>query len=174
VENFSQPGRQAMAGKGNRMTNHPENIRVGYQQMLSIAIAEARQGLAEGGIPIGAALFDRQGNLLGRGHNRRIQENDPSIHGETDAFRRAGRQRSYRDKIMVTTLAPCWYCSGLIRQFGIPAVIVGESRNFHGGIDWLRDNGIEIIDLESPECIELLASYIRGNPAIWNEDIGVD
>jgi cytosine/creatinine deaminase len=163
-----------MAGKGNRMTNHPENIRVGYQQMLSIAIAEARQGLAEGGIPIGAALFDRQGNLLGRGHNRRIQDNDPSIHGETDAFRRAGRQRSYRDKIMVTTLAPCWYCSGLVRQFGIPTVIVGESRNFHGGIDWLRDNGIEIIDLESPECIELLATYIRGNPAIWNEDIGVD
>ena len=156
------------------MTNHPENIRAGYKQMLKIAINEARHGLAEGGIPIGAALFDRQGNLLGRGHNRRIQENDPSIHGETDAFRRAGRQRTYRDKVMVTTLAPCWYCSGLVRQFRIPMVIVGECRNFHGGVDWLRENGIEVVDLDSPECIELLADYIRKNPAIWNEDIGVE
>jgi creatinine deaminase len=142
--------------------------------MLRIAIDEARQGLAEGGIPIGAALFDSQGNVLGRGHNRRIQQNDPSIHGETDAFRRAGRQRTYRDKIMVTTLAPCWYCSGLVRQFGIPTVVVGESVNFRGGIDWLRENGVEIIDLHSADCINLLAAYIRENPAIWNEDIGVD
>jgi creatinine deaminase len=156
------------------MTNHPESIRADYQQMLKIAIEEARQGLAEGGIPIGAALFDHQGNLLGRGHNRRIQDNDPAIHGETDAFRRAGRQRTYRDKIMVTTLAPCWYCSGLVRQFRIPTVIVGESVNFQGGIDWLRENGVEVIDLHSAECIELLAAYIRANPAIWNEDIGVD
>jgi len=140
--------------------------------MLKIAIAEARQGLAEGGIPIGAALFDSQGNVLGRGHNRRIQENDPSIHGETDAFRRAGRRRTYRDKIMVTTLAPCWYCSGLVRQFGIATVIVGESVNFRGGIDWLRENGVEIVDLHSTECVELLADYIRKNAAIWNEDIG--
>jgi creatinine deaminase len=147
---------------------------IDHGEMLKIAIEEARQGLAEGGIPIGAALFDRSGNLLGRGHNRRVQENDPSIHGETDAFRRAGRQRTYRDKIMVTTLAPCWYCSGLVRQFGISAVIVGESINFRGGIDWLRENGIEIIDLHSTECIELLADYIRKNPAIWNEDIGVE
>ena len=156
------------------MTTHPENIRADYEQMLEIAIAQARQGLVEGGIPIGAALFDRQGNLLGRGHNRRIQENDPAIHAETDAFRRAGRQRTYRDKIMVTTLAPCWYCSGLVRQFGIPTVVVGESHNFHGGIDWLRENGIQVIDLDSPECIELLATYIRTNPTIWNEDIGVE
>ena len=145
-----------------------------FEEMLKIAIAEARQGLAESGIPIGAALFDRAGKLLGRGHNRRIQENDPSVHGETDAFRRAGRQRSYRDKIMVTTLAPCCYCSGLVRQFAIPTVIVGESVNFRGGIDWLRENKIEVIDLHSAECIELLGSYIRENPAIWNEDIGVD
>jgi creatinine deaminase len=156
------------------MTNHPESIRADYQQMLKIAIEEARQGLAEGGIPIGAALFDHQGNLLGRGHNRRIQDNDAAIHGETDAFRRAGRQRTYRDKIMVTTLAPCWYCSGLVRQFRIPTVIVGESVNFQGGIGWLRENGVEVIDLHSAECIELLAAYIRANPAIWNEDIGVD
>ena len=156
------------------MTNQRESSLVNYQQMLKIAIAEARQGLAEGGIPIGAALFDRQGNLLGRGHNRRVQENDPSIHGETDAFRRAGRQRTYRDKIMITTLAPCWYCSGLVRQFAIPTVIVGESVNFSGGTGWLRQNGIEVIDLHSTECIDLLADYIRKNPAIWNEDIGVD
>ena len=143
-----------------------------YFEMLKIAIEEARKGLAEGGIPIGAALFDRAGKLLGRGHNRRVQENDPSVHGETDAFRRAGRQRSYRDKIMVTTLAPCWYCSGLVRQFGIGTVIVGESVNFAGGIDWLRENGVEVMDLQSSECIEMLAKYIRENPAIWKEDIG--
>jgi creatinine deaminase len=156
------------------MGNYSESDRANRVQMLKIAIEEARQGLAEGGIPIGAAIFDRDGTLLGRGHNRRIQENDPSTHGETDAFRRAGRQRTYRDKIMVTTLAPCWYCSGLVRQFGIPTVIVGESVNFRGGIDWLRENGVEVIDVNSAECIKLLADYIRANPAVWNEDIGVD
>jgi creatinine deaminase len=155
------------------MTNNEQRDRAAQSQMLKIAIEEARQGLIEGGIPIGAALFDRQGTLLGRGHNRRIQDNDPSVHGETDAFRRAGRQRTYRDKIMVTTLAPCWYCSGLVRQFGIPTVIVGESVNFAGGVEWLRENGIEVIDLHSGECIKLLGDYIRANPAIWNEDIGV-
>lgn len=143
-----------------------------YSEMLRIALQEARQGLAEGGIPIGAALFERSGKLLGRGHNRRVQENDPSVHGETDAFRKAGRQRSYRDKIMVTTLAPCWYCSGLVRQFGIGTLVVGESVNFRGGIDWLRENGIEVIDLHSEECVELLANYIGANPAVWHEDIG--
>ena len=156
------------------MTNQKQSNRPDHNQMLRIAIEEARTGLAEGGIPIGAAIFDGNGTLLGRGHNRRIQENDPSIHGETDAFRRAGRQRTYRDKIMVTTLAPCWYCSGLVRQFGIPTVIVGESANFRGGIDWLRENGVEVIDLNSAECIKLLADYIRANPTVWNEDIGVD
>ena len=156
------------------MTNYTESDQASHGRMLMIAMEEARQGLAEGGIPIGAAVFDRKGNVLGRGHNRRIQENDPSIHGETDAFRRAGRQRSYRDKFMVTTLAPCWFCSGLVRQFGIPTVIVGESENFRGGIDWLRENGIEVIDLHSAECVKLLTDYIRANPAVWNEDIGVD
>jgi cytosine/creatinine deaminase len=143
-----------------------------YAAMLEIAIAEARQSLAEGGIPIGAALFNRQGALLGRGHNRRVQEQDPSVHGETDAFRKAGRQRSYRDTIMVTTLAPCWYCSGLVRQFNIGTVVVGESINFQGGVDWLRENGVTVIDLASAECVKLLADYIAANPAIWNEDIG--
>lgn len=143
-----------------------------YRAMLQVAIEEAKTGLAEGGIPIGAALFDREGNLLGRGHNRRVQEGDPSVHGETDAFRKAGRQRIYTDKIMVTTLAPCWYCSGLVRQFQIGTVIVGESVNFSGGIDWLRENGVEVIDLNSQECIEMLATFIERNPEVWNEDIG--
>jgi cytosine deaminase len=147
-------------------------MKIDYNQMLQTAIEEARQGLAEGGIPIGAALFDEQGNLLGRGHNRRVQENDPSVHGETDAFRKAGRQRSYRDKIMVTTLAPCWYCSGLVRQFQIGTVVVGESVNFSGGVDWLRENGVKVVDLESKECIEMLSNYITANPEVWNEDIG--
>src|SRR5213080_1854660 len=128
-----------------------------YQAMLQVAIEEARQGLSEGGIPIGGALFDKQGKLLGRGHNRRVQEDDPSVHGETDAFRKAGRQRSYRDKIMVTTLAPCWYCSGLVRQFRIGMVIVGESVNFQGGVEWLRENRVEVIYLQSSECIEMLS-----------------
>ncbi|MBS1840864.1 MAG: nucleoside deaminase [Acidobacteria bacterium] len=148
--------------------NHP----LDHSAMLAVAIAEARQGLAEGGIPIGAAIFDASGNLVGSGHNRRVQNGDPSLHGETDAFRNAGRQRSYRNLIMVTTLAPCWYCSGLVRQFGFGKVIVGERRNFQGGADWLRSLGIEVIDLNSAECFELLANYIRENPAVWNEDIG--
>ena len=143
-----------------------------YEEMLLIAIEEARKGLAEGGIPIGAALFNKDGKLLGRGHNRRIQEDDPSIHGETDAFRKAGRQKSYRNTIMVTTLAPCWYCSGLVRQFKIGTVIVGESVNFQGGINWLKESGVKVVDLNSAECVEMLKNYIAANPAIWNEDIG--
>jgi len=148
--------------------------RANYLSMLETAIDEARRGLAEGGIPIGAALFDNVGKLLGSGHNRRVQNGDPSAHGETDAFRRAGRQKSYRDKIMVTTLAPCWYCSGLIRQFGIGVVVIGESVNFRGGMDWLRENGIEVIDLASKECVQMLGKFIAENPALWHEDIGED
>jgi cytosine deaminase len=140
--------------------------------MLEIAIEEARLGLSEGGIPIGAALFDADGRVLGRGHNRRLQENDPSVHGETDAFRKAGRQRGYRDKILATTLAPCWYCSGLIRQFGIGRVVVGESVNFAGGLEWLRENGVEIVDLASTECVDLLGRWIAEHPEVWSEDIG--
>jgi cytosine deaminase len=141
-------------------------------EMLAVAVEEARAGLAEGGIPIGAALFTRDGELLGRGHNRRVQEDDPSVHGETDAFRRAGRQRSYRNTVMVTTLAPCWYCSGLVRQFGIGKVVVGESVNFAGGVDWLREAGVEVVDLNSQECIEMLGAFIAAHPELWNEDIG--
>lgn len=145
-----------------------------YAAMLETALAEARQGLAEGGIPIGAALFHRNGRLLGRGRNRRLQEGDPSVHGETDAFRKAGRQRSYRDTVMVTTLEPCWYCSGLVRQFGIGTVVVGESVNFKGGVDWLREHGVEVIDLNDTECIRMLGDYIAAHPEVWHEDIGED
>lgn len=148
------------------------NPALDYPKMLAIAVAEARLGLKEGGIPIGAAIFDQTGQLIGAGHNRRVQQGDPSVHGETDAFRNAGRQRSYRKLTMVTTLAPCWYCSGLIRQFRFGRVVVGESRNFQGGSEWLRSLGIEVIDLDSQECVTMLADYIRANPAVWNEDIG--
>src|SRR5712664_1309873 len=139
-----------------------------FSAMLLVAIAEARKGLAEGGIPIGAAIFDEGGRLVGAGHNRRVQLGDPSLHGETDAFRNAGRQRSYRKLTMVTTLAPCWYCSGLIRQFGFARVIVGESRTFQGGMDWLRSLNIEVADLDSQECVRLLSDYIQNNPTIWH------
>ena len=145
-----------------------------YRAMLAIAVEEARIGLAEGGIPIGAALFARDGTLLGRGRNRRVQEGDPSVHGETDAFRKAGRQRSYRDTVMVTTLSPCWYCSGLVKQFGIGTVVMGESANFCGGHDWLREHGVEVVDLADPECIAMLGEWIAAHPGVWNEDIGED
>ena len=145
---------------------------IDYRALLDTAIAEARQGLAEGGIPIGAALYHQDGRLLGCGHNRRVQEGDPSVHGETDAFRKAGRQRRYRDTIMVTTLAPCWYCSGLVRQFNIGTVVVGESVTFQGGIDWLRENGVNVIDLNDERCIGMMREFIAARPELWNEDIG--
>jgi len=144
-----------------------------YARMLEVALMEARLGLAEGGVPIGAALFDAHGKLLGRGRNRRVQDSDPSMHAETSAFRAAGRRKSYRDSIMVTTLAPCWYCSGLVRQFGIGTVVVGESKTFQGGIAWLRESGVTVVDLKSEECRSLLAGFITARPEVWNEDIGV-
>lgn len=144
-----------------------------YSRLLDVAFAEAQAGLAEGGVPVGAALFDADGNLLGKGHNRRVQEDDPAIHGETDAFRKAGRVKGgYRDTIMVTTLAPCWFCSGLIRQFNIGTVVVGESVNFSGGIDWLRENGFTVVDLASEKCIAMMREFIQQQPELWNEDIG--
>ena len=143
-----------------------------YKQMLQVALDEARLGLAEGGVPVGAAIFKQDGALISQGHNRRVQEGDPSIHGETDAFRRAGRQSSYRDLVMVTTLAPCWYCSGLVRQFRIGTLVVGESRSFSGGMKWLRENGVRVIDLDSEECYAMMSAYIATNPQVWNEDIG--
>ncbi|HEY7948910.1 MAG TPA: nucleoside deaminase [Acidimicrobiales bacterium] len=146
--------------------------RVAGQDYLAIALEEACLGLAEGGIPIGAALFGGDGTLLGRGHNRRVQDDDASCHAETAAFRNAGRRRHYRDCVMVTTLSPCWYCSGLVRQFQIGAVVIGESRNFQGGHPWLADLGVEILELDDPTCIDLLADFIATQPELWNEDIG--
>ncbi len=143
-----------------------------YAALLEVAIEEAQLGFDEGGVPVGAALFDAGGNLLGRGRNRRVQNDDPSVHGETDAFRNAGRQKQYRDKIMVTTLAPCWYCSGLIRQFNIGTVVVGESENFAGHLDWLREAGVSIIEMDDARCKTLMADFIQRHPEIWHEDIG--
>ncbi|MDX1352890.1 MAG: nucleoside deaminase [Thiomicrorhabdus sp.] len=143
-----------------------------YLALLQPALQQAQLGFEEGGVPVGAAMFDAQGNLISTGRNRRVQENDPSIHGETDAFRQAGRQKTYRDKILVTTLAPCWYCSGLIRQFNIGTVVVGESTNFAGHLDWLRDAGVKVVELNDQACIDLMSQFIATNPEIWNEDIG--
>lgn len=140
--------------------------------LLDTALDEARAGLAEGGIPIGAALFAGDGRLLGRGHNRRVQDDDPSMHAETAAFRAAGRQRDYRSTIMVTTLSPCWYCSGLVRQFGIGAVVVGEARTFHGGHDWLVEHGVAVTLLDDDRCVAMMEDFIRDRPQLWNEDIG--
>ncbi|MFE6712862.1 nucleoside deaminase [Streptomyces sp. NPDC057695] len=142
------------------------------RQWLATAVAEARAGLAEGGIPIGAALYGADGTLLGRGHNRRVQDGDPSAHAETDAFRAAGRQRSYRGTTMVTTLSPCWYCSGLVRQFGISRVVVGEAETFHGGHDWLAEHGVEVLVLDDPACAAMMREFIAERPALWHEDIG--
>lgn len=141
---------------------------------LATAVEEARQGLAEGGIPIGAALYGADGALLGRGRNRRVQDGDPSLHAETSAFRDAGRQRTYRGTTMVTTLSPCWYCSGLVRQFGISRVVVGEARTFHGGHDWLAEHGVEIVILDDPACAAMMKDFIAARPELWHEDIGVD
>jgi cytosine deaminase len=144
------------------------------QQMLAVAIEEAKTGLAEGGIPIGGALFGADGQLIGRGHNRRVQDGDPTMHGETSAFRNAGRQRSYRGTTMATTLSPCWYCSGLIRQFGISRVVIGEAQTFYGGHDWLAENNVEVVLLDDPECVSMMTDFIRDHPDLWYEDIGVD
>ena len=142
--------------------------------MLATALAEARAGAAEGGVPVGAALYGPDGTVLGRGHNRRVQDDDPSVHGETAAFRAAGRQPSYRGTTMVTTLSPCWYCSGLIRQFRIPRLVVGEATTFTGQHKWLVVAGVEVIVLDDPECRTLMSEFIARRPDIWSEDIGVD
>ncbi len=156
-----------------RPHRRPPLERAAATGMLAIALEEARRGLAEGGIPIGAALFGRDGQLLGRGHNRRVQDDDPSLHAETAAFRDAGRRRDYADCVMVTTLSPCWYCSGLVRQFRIGGLVIGEARNFTGGHDWLAENGTEVLLLDDADCAALLRGYIAGHPEVWFEDIGL-
>lgn len=139
---------------------------------MEVAFEEARAGLAEGGVPIGAALFTTDGVLLGRGRNRRVQQGDPSLHAEVDAFRAAGRQRDYRSTIMVTTLTPCWYCSGLVRQFNIGAVLIGEAETLSGGHEWLAERGVTITVLTDPRCTAMMSDFIAEHPALWHEDIG--
>ena len=139
---------------------------------MDVAVTEAQQGLGAGGIPIGAALIGADGAVLGRGHNRRVQDDDPSMHAETAAFRNAGRQRTYRGTTMVTTLSPCWYCSGLVRQFGISRVVIGEARTFVGGHDWLAEHGVDIVLVDDPRCTKLMSDFIAARPELWNEDIG--
>ncbi|MDQ1575201.1 MAG: cytosine/creatinine deaminase [Microbacteriaceae bacterium] len=151
-----------------------ESVYATDAEKLAVAAAEARLGAEEGGIPIGAALFSADGRLLGRGHNRRVQDGDAAMHAETNAFHNAGRQRSYRDTVMVTTLSPCWYCSGLVRQFGIGRVVIGDDRTFTGGQDWLAENGVDVAVLNEPALIELMGEFIHAHPALWNEDIGED
>src|ERR1700759_1147486 len=129
--------------------------------MLAVALEQARIGLAEGGVPVGGAIFTLDGTLLGAGRNRLVQEGNGSLHGETDAFRAAGRRATWHDTILVTTLAPCWYCSGLIEQFRFALVIVGDNVNAQGGLEWLRNHGIEIVDLHSQECIDMVAEFQR-------------
>lgn len=142
------------------------------RDMLEAAKSEARTGETEGGVPIGAALFGPDGEEWGRGHNRRIQDGDPTIHGETAAFRAAGRRRGYGGTTMATTLSPCWYCSGLIRQFGISRVVIGEAVTFVGGHEWLADAGVEVVVFEDAECIDMMRRFEAAHPDVWAEDIG--
>lgn len=135
------------------------------------AIEEAKKGLAEGGIPIGSVLV-KDGKILGKGHNQRIQKGSPILHAEIDCLENAGRVGSYKDTILYSTLMPCYLCSGAVVQFGIKKVIVGESRTFTGGPEFMRSHGVEVIDLDNQECIKLMTDFIKANPKLWNEDIG--
>ena len=140
-------------------------------ELMALAIAQARKSLSEGGIPIGAALA-RAGELLAAGHNKRVQENDPVTHAEIDCLRNAGRIGSFRDTVLYSTLMPCYLCSGAIVQFQIRKVIVGESRTFAGGREFMQSHGVEVIDLDLPECLEMMRKFIAAHPQLWNEDIG--
>jgi cytosine deaminase len=138
---------------------------------LMAAIEEARAGLREGGLPIGSVLV-RGGQIIGKGHNRRVQRGDPMAHAEIDCLTNAGRQKTYNDTVLYSTLMPCHLCSGAAVQFGVPKVIVGESVNFGGAPDFMRSQGIEVVDLHDAECIEMMGKFIREHPELWNEDIG--
>lgn len=143
----------------------------GAEPFMAAAIEEARKGLAEGGLPIGSVLV-RDGQIIGRGHNRRVQKNDPMAHAEIDALTNAGRQKTYKDTVLYSTLMPCHLCGGAVVQFGIPKVVVGESVNFAGSPDQLRKHRVEVIDLHDPQCIQMMSEFIKANPDLWNEDIG--
>ena len=139
---------------------------------LRAAIEQARKGQSEGGLPIGSVLV-RDGRIIAAGHNRRVQRGDPMAHAEIDCLTLAGRQKTYKDTVLYSTLMPCFLCSGAVVQFGIPKVIVGESVNFQGGPEFMRQHGVEVIDLHDAECIEMMATFIKEHPTLWNEDIGV-
>lgn len=140
-------------------------------KFMEAAVAQARKSRAEGGIPIGSALA-RADELIAVGHNKRVQENDPITHAEIDCLRNAGRLGSFRDTTLYSTLMPCYLCAGAVVQFGIRKVIVGESRTFAGASDFMRNQGVEVIDLDLPECVEMMRRFIAENPALWAEDIG--
>jgi creatinine deaminase len=138
---------------------------------MQAAIEEACLGQSEGGIPIGSVLV-RNTIIIGRGHNRRVQEGDPIIHAEIDCLRNAGRIGTYRDTVLYSTLMPCYLCAGAAVQFGIKKVVVGESRNFTGARSFMEEHGIEVIDLDLDECVGMMQKFIAQNPRLWNEDIG--
>src|SRR3954449_2829511 len=140
-------------------------------KLMKAAIDAARKSRDEGGIPIGSALM-RDGRLLAAGHNKRVQENDPVTHAEIDCLRNAGRIGSFHGTVLYSTLMPCYLCAGAVVQFGIKRVVVGESRTFAGAADFLRQHGVEVIDLDLPECVEMMSKFITEHPALWNEDIG--
>jgi cytosine deaminase len=140
-------------------------------EFMRAAIDEARQGAAEGGLPIGSVLV-RDGKIVARGHNQRVQTGDPMAHAEINCLTHAGRQKSYRDTVLYSTLMPCFLCSGAVVQFGVPKVIVGESVNFAGGPDFMRRHRVDVVDLRNPECVEMMRKFIEEHPDLWNEDIG--
>jgi cytosine/creatinine deaminase len=142
-----------------------------HAPFLRAAIEEARKGLAEGGLPIGSVLV-RDGKIIASGHNRRVQNGDPMAHAEIDCLTKAGRQRTYKDTTLYSTLMPCYLCSGAVVQFGVPRVVVGESVNFPGGPDFMRQHGVHVLDLHDPECIDMMSKFIKQHPELWNEDIG--
>lgn len=139
---------------------------------MRLAIDEARKGLGEGGIPIGSVLV-RAGQIIGKGHNRRVQNGDPTAHAEIDCLRNAGRQSSYRDTVIYSTLMPCHMCAGAVVQFGIPKVVAGEDRTFESGKSLMQEHGVEVVDLDLAECYELLAAFKKEHPDVWDEDIGI-
>ncbi len=140
-------------------------------EFMQEAIRQARKSLSEGGIPIGSALV-KNGELVASGHNKRVQENNPILHGEMDCLNNAGRIGSFRDTVIYSTLMPCYMCAGTIVQFKIPKVIVGESRTFAGAREFMEQHGVEVIDLDLPECVDMMNQFITDKPTLWNEDIG--
>jgi len=140
-------------------------------KFMQAAIDEAKKGLREKGIPIGSVLV-KDGKIVGRGHNKRVQDGDPITHAEIDCLRNAGRIGNYKDTILYSTLMPCYLCAGAVVQFSIKKVIVGESKTFPGAVKFMQEHGVEVIDLNNEECIQMMRTFIAENPSLWNEDIG--